>query len=509
MSRPAPESPTIHQRLRRLNRHRGLALVAALAVLSASVPFILALPPLYRASATVLIESPGPGPGAGQGSADTEARLQTIKQEALTRTRLLGLVERFNLYPAIRDRVPPEVLMQLLQKDIIVDVKSTPQSSSAVALVLSYLGRDPQTVAAVANTLASYYVTRNDSIRTQQVTQTTKYLEDQIAETKKRLDDQAARMSAAARSGGASQQVISSVSSLSVLNTQLQQNGTEQMTLNDRRMQLKAKIADADRAAPDELLDPAGALLAVKQKELNGLLAGGARDVHPDVRRLRNEIADLQKTRAAARPSAAASPKASLEASLRETESRLAQLGREKDEILQAIQTQQSRATSAAVREPELQQTKSDYQSTHDAYDLLLKQLDQARLNERAATGDAGDAFRVIDPAVPPNVAIGPNRNRLLLVALMAALAFGLGTAVLADRFDTSFGSIDELRAFTRVPVLASIPNIATRRDSRRKWLRGFAASAAAAVALVGLAAVAARLGTGNEALARLLLRIG
>jgi len=56
-----------------------------------------------------------------------------------------------------------------------------------------------------------------------------------------------------------------------------------------------------------------------------------------------------------------------------------------------------------------------------------------------------------------------------------AGLVMAAAAAGLADRLDTSFHSADEVRSFTRVPVVASIPLIVTagdRRASRRRiWL--------------------------------------
>jgi hypothetical protein len=54
-------------------------------------------------------------------------------------------------------------------------------------------------------------------------------------------------------------------------------------------------------------------------------------------------------------------------------------------------------------------------------------------------------------------------------------LSFGLmaGTVFVAEQFDTSFHTINELRNFTALPILAGIPQIITHGDvwRRRVWL--------------------------------------
>jgi polysaccharide chain length determinant protein (PEP-CTERM system associated) len=509
MTRTTSETSTIREHLQRVSRHRTMALAIALIVLCAAVPFIFALPPLYRASTTVLIEGSLPGIGPERGASEMEARLQAIKQEAFSRQRLLELVDRFNLYPGLRSR-PQEVVLGQIEKDIRIDVLSTEQNAAAVAFVLSYTARDAQTAAAVANTLASYYVERNASIREQQTSETTKALDAQIAETQKRLDEQANRLSSfAARSGAMPQQVLANISALQNYNIQLQQNSDAIFKLNEQRQALRARIADAKSQPADPATNPVAASLAAKQKELADLISGGGTDAHPDVRRLRREIGTLQKDVGSARSGAANTTLTTLQTSLQDTERRIAELENDRRTLTSRIGTLDARVNAGSANEPQVLQLNREYAATRDSLDLLMKQRDQAKLNERAVTGQGAEAFRVVDPAVPPGGAIGPNRIRLLAVACLAAIVLGLGAAFLRDRMDTSFNSIDELRAFTRVPVLASIPKIATRRDSRVKWAKASVAAAGSLVVLVAVAAVAMRVADGNEALARLLLRMG
>jgi polysaccharide chain length determinant protein (PEP-CTERM system associated) len=517
MSRQTSTDPasTIRSRAQQLSRRRNIALAAALTVLCAGVPFVLMVPPLYQATATVLIEDPLPGLGSER-AAETESRLQAIQQEALSRTRLLGLAERFDLYPGLRGQVPSEVLLDRLQQDIRMDVNSStgPQPASAVSFTLSYTGLGRESAAAVANALASFFVERSDSLRTFESSQTTKYLADQIAETRKRLDAQAQRVKdyASRNSGAMPQQMLATISTIERYNLQLQQNADERLKLNERRQDLQARLADLTTRGPDPVLDPAGASLAAKRKDLAALLGSGATDLHPDVKTLRSEIGELERQADRGRragPASGTSPRATLEQSLKETNARLQELEGQRASFQGSIRSLDRSIAGAAVREPDIQQLNRDFAATRDSLDTLQRQYDQARLAERATTGHQAQAFRIVDPAVAPGGSVGPNRLRLLFVLAVLALVCGVGAALLADRLDTSFGSIDELRAFTRVPVLASIPQISTRRDTRAKWARGLAAVTASAVVLAAVAAAAVHVASGNELLARLLLRMG
>ena len=81
------------------------------------------------------------------------------------------------------------------------------------------------------------------------------------------------------------------------------------------------------------------------------------------------------------------------------------------------------------------------------------------------------------------------------------------GAVVLAEQFDTSFHSIDEVRDFTTVPVLATIPQIGAA--PRRGWARATLGTASAVAAVAVVATLSAYLAHGNDTLVRLLQRAG
>jgi len=113
----------------------------------------------------------------------------------------------------------------------------------------------------------------------------------------------------------------------------------------------------------------------------------------------------------------------------------------------------------------------------------------------------------VLDPALPSPEPAAPNRFRVLVMGLMVSLGLAIGVVVLAEQIDTSFHTIDDLRAVSAVPVLVSIPRIVTQTDLRRaRWRLRLAASAACVGVgvIVGITYLAA---TGNEQLVSLLAR--
>jgi len=148
-----------------LRRRRRVALFAGLLVVAGGASFALGLPALYQASATILVQgamrqSVADQPAAGE----IDARLQAIKQEALSRARLTDLITRFNLYPRLRNGSSLEPALDQIQRDIRVENTSSEAingQTSTIAFKLTYVGNDAQTTADVTNALASFYVAQN------------------------------------------------------------------------------------------------------------------------------------------------------------------------------------------------------------------------------------------------------------------------------------------------------------------------------------------------------------
>jgi uncharacterized protein involved in exopolysaccharide biosynthesis len=156
---------TITRALALLRRHPRLATAVFVAVLAGAATFAMSLPDIYRSTATVLVEHPGTTEGVGKSliAGELETRLQTISQEVLSQTRLMALMEQFDLYPELRMRGDDAAAVERLRRDIQVKLtKAEPaRRLTTVAFSIAFRSRNPETVALVANTLAAFYVEEN------------------------------------------------------------------------------------------------------------------------------------------------------------------------------------------------------------------------------------------------------------------------------------------------------------------------------------------------------------
>jgi polysaccharide chain length determinant protein (PEP-CTERM system associated) len=500
-------------------RRKWLGILVFILPLTAAVAMIVALPDLYESTALVLVDRQQVPEAFVRSTvtSELETRLHSISQEILSRSRLESLVTRMGLYPELKDRAPVDEAVNRLRRDIRLELKSAEMSGgrgATTSFTLSYRGADPQTVAVVTNTLASFYIEENLKARERQATGTAEFLRVQIVDVKKRLDEQEARNSELQRRylGELPQQMQGNLAGLESVNAQLRMNNDTVVRLLERRGQLATQLEMA-RAESGEETDEMR--LSRLRRELISLRIKYT-DLWPDIIRIKDEIARLEKQIAEPKPKAEPkkvvplTPQAlRIAEQLQQTETELKLAKADEQRLKRSIDGFQARLDNAPKREQEYLQATRDYQGTRELYATLTKRFEEAQLAESMEQRQKGEQFRILDSAVPSSTPTAPRRSRLLLMSFALSAALGAGAMVLAELLDTSFHSAAELRAYTTVPLLVNIPRIITEADARRgRWRFRFAA-VGALVGLVLVAGLAYFIGHGNEQLAQLLSRGG
>jgi hypothetical protein len=163
------------------------------------------------------------------------------------------------------------------------------------------------------------------------------------------------------------------------------------------------------------------------------------------------------------------------------------------------IGTYEGRVENAPKRQEEVQQLTRDSEASKERYETLLKRYEEARLTESLEQGQNLEQFRVLDPAIPSGTPTAPNRVWLLGMGFAGSLALALFAVVGAEKLDTTFHSVEDLREFARIPAIAVIRRIPTPSEARSIRVRRVLVTASVVVALALIVAGARHIGTGNE----------
>ena len=144
---------------------KGWILLGALAISLAGFTLIARCPIHYKATTTIMVD-PQKVPDkfvASTITVDLQQRLGTISQTVMSTTRLQEMIEQLNLYPEMRKSAPMEQVVDLMRKDITIEVK---QGAGISTFTISYQSKSKELVAPVANQLAARFIDWNLDDRT-------------------------------------------------------------------------------------------------------------------------------------------------------------------------------------------------------------------------------------------------------------------------------------------------------------------------------------------------------
>jgi succinoglycan biosynthesis transport protein ExoP len=270
----------------------------------------LVLPPIYLSKSTILIENQQIPDEYVKSSITSyaEERLEMIKQQVMSRTKLMGIIEEFGLYKEMRQRYTTEETVAKMRDDInletinanVMDRRTGRPSEATIAFTLSYEGKTPSTVQRVANVLASLYLEENLRAREQQASNTTAFLQQELDELKEQIGLFQNRISDFKKAYYGELPEFSSVNLEAVarLNRDLEQTSTQINLLKERKILLDGQLANVDPLLPVVTED--GKMTMNPQERLKYLrlelisLQGIFRDKHPDIIRLKQSIHELE-----------------------------------------------------------------------------------------------------------------------------------------------------------------------------------------------------------------------
>ncbi len=498
-----------------------------------------------------------------------DSRLQTISQEILSRSRLEELVVRYGLYPEMKDspgdarvarmRRDLEVKPTGLDRTggtIAFAIKYQGKDPGTVArvtntLASSYIEENMKVRERQAVGTAQFLRTQLEDVKKRLEVQ-----EQRVSEFRRR------------NLGELPSQMDANLQSLERFNSQFRINSEKQIRAREQRqefarmldsmMLLGGLASQAPQPAPGpssaSASAPAAPTVAVVAVDpavmrLNKLkqdlveLRTRFNEQYPDVKQLKAEIASLERqiadnkrqnaAREAAAPEATTQEAAAparpaqkpmndqsaqpdqlnvvdpfliqLQQSLSQVDAELRSLKEEEKNLRASMAAYQARVENTPKRDLEFQELSRDYDSTKELYRTLLKRYEEAQLSESLEQRQKGEQFRILEEAVTPTVPFSPNRARLLVVGLVVALMLSGGLVGLREQLDTSFHAIEDLRAFTNVPVLVGIPRIVTATDMRRRRWRIQLTAVAATVGVMLIVGASYFVARWNEHLLRLL----
>ncbi len=148
---------------------------------------------------------------------------------------------------------------------------------------------------------------------------------------------------------------------------------------------------------------------------------------------------------------------------------------REKADIDQQLKELKAKMDAAPEVERQYQALNQSLILVTTRYNELKKEEGQTQTTANLEERGLGEMLEMVDPANLPQNPSDPNRYAITGAGLALGLMLGLGLAGAREAKDTSLKNLKDVRAYTNLPVLTSIPLLESallvRRRRRLAWL--------------------------------------
>jgi polysaccharide chain length determinant protein (PEP-CTERM system associated) len=505
-----------------VRRHRGWIFGPLLLILAGTVVGVYLMPDTYVSQATVKVQPQQVPVNMVQAAVNEEMtdRISSMSQTILSRTTLAIIINNFGLYPRERKSMPIEDVVELMRKKIqILPVSSVGGPGHEVpAFVIQYGYENRFQAQRVVSDLVSRFIDESTRSRANATFLTEQFMKDETDEAKRALEDVESRLTAfeVRNNGRLPDQADANLRQLQALESnstylsnsisranqeKRQMEGSERITeeemkeLKQQPRQTTAvqkrneKLEEAEREVDqwnsrlielrqrfkDNYPDVQTAILRLDAatKRRDGLLAAQAQDqaqaeaappspapIDPQVQRDTRELnASLERTQG------------QIEAKQLEID----QYTKELKDTDDSIKLYQARLETAPQGEKEYQDLMREREIDKENYEDRENKLSRAQIAKEMEDRKQGEFLELLDPASLPTIPTEPKRPVIISLGAGIGLLIGFAFAGAREMKDTSLKNLKDVRAYTQMAILGSIPllenDLVVRRRRRLAWL--------------------------------------
>jgi polysaccharide biosynthesis transport protein len=458
-------------------------------------------------------------------------RLNEMEQEILSRTSLEGLIRSpsLDLYKREQGEQPMEDIVQNMRlHDIdirpIQSAGASADSKTATAFSITFTYPDRYKAQAVVNQLVAKFTEQNVTVQRDQAHVTTVFLDDELRSAKDALDklDEQITKFKMENQGKLPEEFASNTAMLQSLQISNSNLGADLQRAIDMKTSLETSLNGQMTTlryyqdnSEDFVTGGGNAQLSVQNQNLVSTNAelmrtrqalAGARQTlgekNPQVKALIAQVDILEKQKAQldkeqeAKDSSEKQPDAPKKVANKSAQNAIMQIQNQieatKTQIaeqtenikriqgLQAVMAQriaqyEQRIQTAPLNERQWAALQRDHVLAQAQYDDMVKKRQAASTSQNLEEHKAGENLEVLDPPSDPQQPIYPHRAEWAAIGTGAGLLLGVMMAGGKEMKNTSLKNLKDVRAYTNLPVLSSVPllenALLVRRKRRLFWL--------------------------------------
>lgn len=475
---------TLHDYLSIMRRRAPHLAGIFLAVLLISMLVAMILPPVYKSTGTIMIEtqqiSDSIVPAVIKGQ--IEERISVIKQRILTRDSLLRIANKYDLFKDSAGSAESNKLIEEMRKRVKIELigseetYTSEQGKAAIAFTLSFEDRSPEIAYRVANDLTTLFLNWNVKLRTESASETTAFLAQEADKLKlevERLDKLIASFKQQ-NTAALPEQAGLRMNMLNRAESDLRELERDYRSTKDEIRTLEVELASAQDGPPGSARDTNKSLPALKAEYAK--LSAIYNESYPDMRLLKRRIEAMEKAGSSpdAEPTPESAPTLSIyriQSRLASAKNRLASLSDQRKMLLDRIAQNERSMMYTPQVEQGLEVLIRDRDSAQKKYEEIHSKYVTAKIAGNLESENSSESFTLLEPPLLPDNPFKPNRIKIIALGFLLAIASTGGALLLMASFDKQIRGIEALEMVLGQRPLAVIPYVYISEEWARRQL--------------------------------------
>jgi succinoglycan biosynthesis transport protein ExoP len=451
------------------------------AVLLISIIVAVTIPPTYRSTGTIMVESPQISdnvvPSAIKNQIDEQ--ISIIRQRVMTRDSLLRIANKYDLFKDNKRSMTSSELIDTMRDRISVELISSDETYNSqrgkptIAFMLSFEDKYPETAYRVATDLTALFMDWNVRLRTAGATETTEFLSQEADKLKLEVDRLDELISAYKQQHGNTlpEQMNLRTTILSRAESDMREVERDIRSTEEELSSLEGELAVANSGMGESTDSSSQTLSALKAEYAR--LSGIYNESYPDMRVLKRKIENLEKKGDNTASVTASSPAAyRIQTKIAAAKGRLQALTTQKRMLVEKI-TQNERAMMQTPQvEQGLDALVRDRDNAQKKYEELHGKKVSAQIAQSLESENKSERFTLLEPPLLPDRYFKPNRIKIIALGFLLAIASSFAGLLVMASFDRQIRGTEALAHVTGQRPLAVIPYLFIQEESvRRKHL--------------------------------------
>jgi uncharacterized protein involved in exopolysaccharide biosynthesis len=160
---------------------------------------------------------------------------------------------------------------------------------------------------------------------------------------------------------------------------------------------------------------------------------------------------------------------ASIETQLKLIDRDITNLEKAREAVSKDIEGYKARLAATSGIQADYEEMLRQERLANAKYEDLLRKQQIVDENGELVQRQAGEQLNLLDPPSVPDKPFQPKRYRVVAIGCMISLMVGLALAGVQEARDSSLKNLKDVRAYTNLPVLSSIPLIENSLLVKRK----------------------------------------